>query len=104
MMMMKMMDDGWSEGACSVEKRVGVADGDLILWLRWDKLRDHSESLLARRLLFLGYLVGLQIWDCTSLGSILEILNLLGSDWEHVIFVGVLHASPLTLSCCSRRL
>lgn len=35
----------------------GAAEGDPILWLRWET----SNSLLARRLLFLGYSEGLQI-------------------------------------------
>jgi hypothetical protein len=46
----------------------GVADGDLML-SRWDESRDHGDSSLARRLLFLGYSMGLHIWDCSSLGD-----------------------------------
>jgi len=46
-----------------------------------------------RRLLFVSYSTGLQIWDCTNLGSVTEILNLSGSDWECVKFAGV-HPAP----------
>ena len=34
--------------------------------------RMGSESKLTRRLLFLGYSMGLQIWDCTDLGAVLR--------------------------------
>ncbi|KAF9527640.1 hypothetical protein CPB83DRAFT_895045 [Crepidotus variabilis] len=42
---------------------------DDILFAKWD-------TLLDRRLLMLGYAYGFQIWDCTSLGSVDEVLNL----------------------------
>ncbi|KAJ3795406.1 hypothetical protein GGU11DRAFT_747082 [Lentinula aff. detonsa] len=46
-------------------------EGDTIVSARWD----HSFN--GRRLLFLSYYPpGMQIWDCTDLGSISEILNL----------------------------
>ncbi|KAF5364610.1 hypothetical protein D9758_005561 [Tetrapyrgos nigripes] len=49
----------------------GADEGDVVLWSRWD------ESLSGKRLLFLAYHPsGLQIWDCTDLSSIAEILNL----------------------------
>ena len=70
----------------------GVADGDPILWSRWDQLRDDCK--LERRLLFLGYSIGLQIWDCTNLGSVSEILNLSSPEWGHITFAGVLPAPP----------
>jgi hypothetical protein len=41
--------------------------------------------------------MGSQIWDCTSLGSVLEILNLSDSDWVRITFAGVLPASSLSL-------
>lgn len=69
----------------------GAADGDPILWSRWDELRAGSN---ARRLLFLGYSVGLQIWDCSCLGSVSEILNLSGSDRGCISSAGVLPAPP----------
>lgn len=34
---------------------------------------------MYRRLLFVGYTSGLQIWDCTNLESVHEVLNLSGS-------------------------
>ena len=71
----------------------GASDEDNILWSRWDKLRGVDGAVdNMRRLLFLGYSTGLQIWDCTNLGSVTEILNLSGSDWERVKFAGVLPA------------
>lgn len=46
-----------------------------------------------RRILLLGYTKGLQIWDCTILGSVSEILNLTDYPFGSVTFVGVL-ATP----------
>lgn len=46
--------------------------------------------LKFRRLLLLGYSTGLQIWDCTNLGSVSEVLNLSGLDWGRVNYAGVL--------------
>lgn len=69
----------------------GVANGDPILWSRWDELWANSAW---RRLLFLSYSVGLQIWDYSSLGSVPEILNLSSPDWGHFSSVGVLPAPP----------
>ncbi|KIK57237.1 hypothetical protein GYMLUDRAFT_247197 [Collybiopsis luxurians FD-317 M1] len=46
-------------------------EGDIIVSARWD----HGVD--GRRLLFLSYYpAGLQIWDCTDLDSISEVLNL----------------------------
>ncbi|KAJ8081647.1 hypothetical protein PM082_007493 [Marasmius tenuissimus] len=46
-------------------------DGDSIVWARWDL------GLRGRRLLFIGYYpLGLQIWDCSGLDTVSEILNL----------------------------
>jgi hypothetical protein len=71
----------------------GASDEDNILWSRWDKLRGVDGAVYnMRRLLFLGYSTGLQIWDCTNLASVTEILSLSGSDWERVKFAGVLPA------------
>ena len=81
-----------ARGALSNTSYPGVTDGDPIHWSRWDQLLD--ESKLARRLLFLGYSMGLQIWDCTNLGAVSEILNLSKSDWGRVAFAGVLHPPP----------
>ena len=69
-----------------------AADGVPILWSRWDVLRDEN----VKHPLFLGYLTGLQILDCTNLGSVIEILNLSRSDWGQVTFAGVL-PPPSTL-------
>ena len=69
----------------------GVGDGDMILWSRWDELREDFTH--SRRLLFLGYSSGLQIWDCTNLGSVSEILNISGSHIGRLVFAGVLPVS-----------
>lgn len=44
------------------------------------------------RILLLGYTSGLQIWDCTVLGSVSEILNLTDYPFGSVTFAGVLLA------------
>jgi hypothetical protein len=43
-----------------------------------------------RRLLLLGYASGLQIWDCTDLAMVSEVLNLSGLDWGFVSCAAVL--------------
>jgi hypothetical protein len=45
---------------------------------------DDILTASCRRLLVLGYLSGLQIWDCTNLDSITEMLNLSGPEWGTV--------------------
>lgn len=73
----------------------GANNGDAILWSRWDQLRDGTGT---RRLLFLGYSTGLQVWDCTKLGSVVEIFNLAGAGWGRVTFAGILPSpTPTTL-------
>lgn len=42
------------------------------------------------RILLLGYRNGIQIWDCTNLGSVSEVLNLSGIEWSDVITAAVL--------------
>ena len=37
----------------------------------------NMNAHLPRRLLFLGYTMGFQIWDCTNLSADSEVLNLL---------------------------
>ena len=49
---------------------------------------------LYRRVLFLGYPSGFQMWDCTDLATVSEVLNLSGRSWGYVNFAGVL-PSPL---------
>ena len=55
----------------------------------------HDISL--RRLLVLGYSSGLQIWDCTNLDSIAEILNVTSLEWGRVLQAEVL-PNPLAAS------
>ncbi|PFH47114.1 hypothetical protein AMATHDRAFT_68396 [Amanita thiersii Skay4041] len=54
-----------------------VTHADPILWSRWDKVHD-------RRLLILAYPSGFQLWDCTDLSSVTEVLNLNmnTSEWQ----------------------
>ncbi|OJA20381.1 hypothetical protein AZE42_06676 [Rhizopogon vesiculosus] len=70
-----------------------AAEGDPIMWSRWDTLIENGSR--ARRILFLGYTTGLQIWDCTILGSVSEILNLTDYPFGSVTFAAVL-ATPHT--------
>ena len=42
------------------------------------------------RVLFLGYSSGFQMWDCTNLASVSEVLNHTAPSWGHVTFAGVL--------------
>ena len=42
----------------------------------------------------LGYPTGLQLWDCSNLGSVSELLNLAGPAWGAVEFSGVLPDPP----------
>ncbi|KAL4067204.1 hypothetical protein V8B97DRAFT_979362 [Scleroderma yunnanense] len=69
-----------------------VGEGDPILWSRWDRLM-HSDS--TRRVLFLGYPTGFQVWDCTNLASVSEIVNLSDPSWGRVTFAGVFVPPPL---------
>ena len=50
----------------------------------------------CRRWLLVGYLRGMQIWDCSNLGSVSEILNLSGSEWSDIQIAGFL-PNPLDL-------
>lgn len=68
-----------------------AAEGDSIMWSRWDTLVENGSG--PRRILLLGYTTGLQIWDCTILGSVAEILNLTDYPFGSISFAGVL-ATP----------
>lgn len=70
-----------------------VGEGDPVVWSRWDTLMQQDAP---RCILFLGYPCGCQIWDCTDLGSVSEILNLTASSWGRISFAGVLASPPLT--------
>ncbi|KAI0051493.1 hypothetical protein FA95DRAFT_1534680 [Auriscalpium vulgare] len=71
----------------------GSDQGESITWARWDTLNPGR----ARRLLFLGYRSGLQIWDCSQLDSITEVLNLPSTDWGHVWSAAILPPPSTTL-------
>ncbi|KDQ51941.1 hypothetical protein JAAARDRAFT_40559 [Jaapia argillacea MUCL 33604] len=77
-------DDLVREGLTSYPS---INTDDEIIWARWDSLSDGGMS---RRILFVGYRAGFQIWDCTSLGSISEFLNLSDAQWGQVTFASVL--------------
>lgn len=47
-------------------------------------------TCFCRRILFLGYPSGFQMWECTDLASVSEVLNLSGPSWGFVTFAGVL--------------
>ncbi|KAI9464881.1 hypothetical protein HD554DRAFT_2026168 [Boletus coccyginus] len=65
-----------------------AAEGDSVLWSRWDSLPQPKST--TRRVLFLGYSSGFQMWDCTNLASVSEVLNLSAPSWGHVTFAGAL--------------
>lgn len=78
-----------------------------IVWSRWDNIDAggsasryvpmHTLCTVAdvhtcayRRILLVVYRAGLQIWDCSSLSSVSEILNLSGSKWSNIQMAAVL--------------
>ncbi|THH09407.1 hypothetical protein EW146_g8694 [Bondarzewia mesenterica] len=71
----------------------GVNDADEIRWSKWDSLPADDRSK-ARRLLLLGYQSGFQIWDCTSLESIVDLLNLPRTDWGRILSASILPSPP----------
>lgn len=58
------------------------------------KIRSSFHDISSRRLLVLGYSSGLQIWDCTNLDSIAEILNVTSPEWGRVLQAEVLPNPP----------
>lgn len=58
------------------------------------KIRSSFHDISLRRLLVLGYSSGLQIWDCTNLDSIAEILNVTSPEWGRVLQAEVLPNPP----------
>ncbi|VDC01002.1 unnamed protein product [Peniophora sp. CBMAI 1063] len=66
----------------------GDADNsERILWSRWDTVVDGP---ITRRWLLVGYLRGMQIWDCTSLDAPKELLNLPDVSWGRIWQASVL--------------
>ncbi|KAI0352417.1 hypothetical protein OH77DRAFT_783988 [Trametes cingulata] len=76
-----------------VTRYPGVGDTEEVLWAGWDVLAD-GEHAKPRSILMLGYPTGLQLWDCSNLGSVAELLNLAGAQWGAVEFAGVLPDPP----------
>lgn len=66
-----------------------------IVWTSWDSI--EAGDVTPRRVLLVGYPGGFQIWDCSNLGSISEILNLSGPEWTDVQMAAVL-PNPLAAS------
>jgi hypothetical protein len=91
-----------------VPRYPGSDDSEYITWARWDALLSKGAGqatyasiicrfslilvlmIFRRRLLILGYLSGLQIWDCTNLDSITELLNVSTLEWGRVLHAEVL--------------
>ncbi|KAF8622444.1 hypothetical protein AX15_007027 [Amanita polypyramis BW_CC] len=59
-----------------------------ILWARWDKLND-------KRFLILAYPSGFQLWDCTNLASVTEVLNVNTASHEWLGGGEIVHAAIL---------
>ncbi|TBU43312.1 hypothetical protein BD309DRAFT_894635 [Dichomitus squalens] len=91
-------EDGPREDGRQVTRYPGVGDTEEVLWAGWDTLADvsdeGSEQARTRSVLMLGYPSGLQLWDCSNLGSVSELLNLTGAQWGAVEFAGVLPDPP----------
>ncbi|KAI0333347.1 hypothetical protein GY45DRAFT_1344085 [Cubamyces sp. BRFM 1775] len=82
-------EDGPHEADRRTTRYPGVGDTEEVLWAGWDVLADE-EHAKPRSILMLGYPTGLQLWDCSNLGSVAELLNLTGPQWGAVEFAGVL--------------
>ncbi|KAI0751945.1 hypothetical protein C8Q80DRAFT_1269094 [Daedaleopsis nitida] len=90
-------EDGPREGDGYVTRYPGVGDAEQVVWAGWDTLAnvsDGSDRPKTRAVLMLGYPRGLQVWDCSNLGSVSELLNLTGAHWGAVEFAGVLPDPP----------
>ncbi|KAI0684773.1 hypothetical protein C8T65DRAFT_701928 [Cerioporus squamosus] len=86
------LDDDIPEDGPRVTRYPGVGDTEEVLWAGWDTLAD--ADVRSRSVLMLGYARGLQIWDCSNLGSVAELLNLTGAQWGAVECAGVLPDPP----------
>ncbi|KAH9984189.1 hypothetical protein BJV77DRAFT_1072315 [Russula vinacea] len=71
----------------------GSDDSECITWARWDALFPDGGGP-TMRLLILAYSSGLQIWDCTNLDSISEMLNISSPEWGRVVHAEVLPNLP----------
>ena len=47
-------------------------------------------TIAIRRLLLLGYRRGFQVWDCTNLGTISEVVNITSEEWGAVTHAALL--------------
>jgi len=62
-------DDPTPHSSIVASHTVPARGDDAILWTRWD------TTLPDRRFLLVGYRSGIQIWDCSDLGRLNEILS-----------------------------
>ncbi|KAI0365441.1 hypothetical protein BV20DRAFT_954256 [Pilatotrama ljubarskyi] len=86
-------EDGNREEDRRVTRYPGVGDTEEVRWAGWDVLAD-GEHGKPRSILMLGYPTGLQLWDCSNLGSVAELLNLTGPQWGTVEFAAILPDPP----------
>ncbi|KAI0637468.1 hypothetical protein C8Q77DRAFT_1048447 [Trametes polyzona] len=90
-------DDIPEDGSRADERQTtrypSVGDTEDVLWASWDTLADGDPSK-PRSILILGYPTGVQLWDCSNLGSVAELLNLTGAQWGAVEYAGVLPDPP----------
>lgn len=56
-----------------------------------------NDMFFSRRMLLLGYSSGFQIWDCTNLGSVSEVLNLSGPEWGAIHYAQILPLPTTTI-------
>jgi hypothetical protein len=75
----------------------GGRDGDgEIVWARWDGVRVPGKE--ERRLLLVGYARALQVWDCSALDAVEEVLSVRvggGEEGEWKEAGRVVHAAVL---------
>ncbi|KIP08844.1 hypothetical protein PHLGIDRAFT_34739 [Phlebiopsis gigantea 11061_1 CR5-6] len=72
----------------SATRYPGAMHGEDVVWARWDTVEDGSAT--TRIILLVGYRTGMQVWDCSNLGSISEVLNLSGPSWGDIKIAAVL--------------
>ncbi|KAI0820657.1 hypothetical protein BC628DRAFT_1412942 [Trametes gibbosa] len=86
-------EDSLRDDDRQITRYPGIGDTEEVVWAGWDVLTE-GEHAQPRSILMLGYPTGLQIWDCSNLGSVTELLNLTGPQWGVVDFAGMLPEPP----------
>ncbi|KAA1478047.1 hypothetical protein DENSPDRAFT_632230 [Dentipellis sp. KUC8613] len=87
-------DDRGRKEVSRVRYPGGRDDTERIAWAKWDTLPPVDGRGRSRRLLLVGYPSGLQIWDCSNLESVRDILNLPQTEWGKIVSAGVLPTPP----------